>query len=259
MPVARRREIRRWRQRRAHRRLRVRLIGSAGVLVVALALILVAAPGAYAPAEQVTAASAGSGDLGDRRQDAASRGAERSPEPEPTTPLPATSSAVPETTSEPVPPTTPAGTADAAPDPAPAAPAPQPQAAPAQQAAAPSDKGAAMSAEIVALTNAERAAAGLPTFADSACATQQAAARAALLVAEGRFEHDPLGPVLEACSARTVGENLSLGYASAQAAVTGWMKSPGHRENILRASFSQIGVACAQGSRGWLCAQVFLG
>lgn len=237
----------------------MRLVGSAGVLVVALALILLAAPGAYGPGVQVTAASA-SGDLVDRLQDAASRLAERSPEPEPTTPLPATSSAVPETAPEPAAPTTPADAAPADPDPAPAAaPAPQPQAAPARPAAAPSDAGAAMSAEIVALTNAERAAAGLPEFADSACATQQAAARAGLLVAEGRFEHDPLGPVLEACAARTVGENLSLGYTSAQAAVTGWMKSPGHRENILRTSFSQIGVACEQGGRGWLCAQVFVG
>ena len=56
-----------------------------------------------------------------------------------------------------------------------------------------------------------------------------------------------------------MGENLSLGYPSAQAAVAGWMDSPGHRENLLRGTFTQIGVGCVQGQRGWLCAQVFVG
>jgi len=237
------------------------MVGSAGILVVALALILVAAPGAHAPTEHV-ALSLTSGDLVGRLQDPVSRSGERRGAPEPTEPLPATSSAVPEAAAPDGPP----------PDdepPAPAVPAPEPRAAARPTAggsaadgaggAVASDEGVAMSADIVTLTNAERAAAGLPALGVSSCATQQAAARSALLVAEGRFEHDPLGPILEACASGTVGENLSLGYASAQAAVTGWMKSQGHRENILRTSFSQIGVACTQGARGWLCVQVFLG
>jgi uncharacterized protein YkwD len=36
------------------------------------------------------------------------------------------------------------------------------------------------------------------------------------------------------------------------------MASPGHRENILRASTS-IGIGCLTGSTGVLCSQVFLG
>jgi len=234
-----------------------------GVLVVAAALLVSAAPGAYAPTDQAAIAW-GPGDLVDRARSVASRGGER------TAAVPATSSATPELTAP-----------DAAPDAAPGgaagapatpgadavAPSPEPQAAvrppaapPAAPAAVPpADEGAAMSAEIVALTNVERAAAGLPALAVSGCATDQAAGRTALLVAEGRFEHDPLGPVLEACGSGTVGENLSLGYRSAAAAVEGWMASQGHRENLLRAAFTQIGVACTQGQRGWLCAQVFLG
>ncbi|WP_449385112.1 CAP domain-containing protein [Cellulomonas soli] len=113
--------------------------------------------------------------------------------------------------------------------------------------------------QIVELTNAERAAAGLPALAVSSCAAGQAQARTDLLVAEDRFEHDPLGPVLRACAAGSVGENLALGYADAAATVTGWMNSPGHRENILRAGYTSIGVACTLGSHGQLCAQVFLG
>ncbi|ADG73660.1 SCP-like extracellular [Cellulomonas flavigena DSM 20109] len=237
----------------------MRLVGSAGVLVVALALILLAAPGAYAPAEQVTLALT-SGDLVGRLSETVSRSVERSPEPA-GVPQPEQST----TDAEPPAEQTPAaGDAQQA-EPPPASPsgtAPSPQPRPAAQPAAPAtagDTATTMAAEIVTLTNVERTAAGLPELGVNACATEQAAARSALLVAEGRFEHDPLGPILEACAAGTVGENLSLGYASAQAAVVGWMDSPGHKENILRRSFSQIGVACTQGARGWLCAQVFVG
>jgi len=113
-------------------------------------------------------------------------------------------------------------------------------------------------ARLVTLTNAERAKAGLVALTTSPCATAQAAARAAVLVAQGRFEHDPLGPVLAACGGSSVGENLALGYPTPEAMTAGWMASPGHRENILRASTS-IGIGCVTGSKGVLCSQVFLG
>jgi len=116
-----------------------------------------------------------------------------------------------------------------------------------------------VSDEIVALTNAERAAAGLPPFTVSPCATEQAVARTALLVAEDRFEHDPLGPILEACTARAVGENIALGYPTPLAVVAGWMGSEGHRANILNPTYTQIGVGCTTGPKGALCAQVFVG
>ncbi|MBO0922478.1 CAP domain-containing protein [Cellulomonas sp. zg-ZUI222] len=254
MPAVHRRDIRRWQDRRARRRRRVRLVGSAGTLVVAMAVLLSAAPGANAPTREVVTAPPGDG-LASRVQDVASRGGERTADPAPAEPSPLTSSAVPQTAPAPA-----DGAADVPPAPPapPASPSPQPQAA-AQPPAAPADAAGALAAEIVTLTSAERTAAGLPALATSACATEQAAARAALLVAQGRFEHDPLGPVLEACAAGTVGENLSLGYPTAQGAVAGWMASPGHRENILRPAYTQIGVGCAAGARGWLCAQVFLG
>ena len=113
--------------------------------------------------------------------------------------------------------------------------------------------------EVVTQTNAERTNAGLPALTVSPCATEQATARTALLVAEDRFEHDPLEPVLAACAAGAAGENLALGYPTASALLAGWMGSDGHRANILSTAFSQIGVACSDGPRGPLCAQVFLG
>lgn len=133
-------------------------------------------------------------------------------------------------------------TTDPVPAPAPAATAPQPA-----------------DVEIVTLGNAARRAAGLGDLAVSACAQEQALARASLLVAEGRFEHDPLEPILAACGGRTVGENLAVGYPTAQATVDAWLASPGHRANLLSPNFTSIGVACVDGPRGPLCAQVFLG
>ncbi|SFK18263.1 Uncharacterized conserved protein YkwD, contains CAP (CSP/antigen 5/PR1) domain [Cellulomonas sp. KH9] len=243
----------------------MRLVGSAGTLVVAMAVLLSAAPGAHAPTREAVTALPDGG-LTSRVQDAASRGGERSADPGPAEPSPLTSSAAPQTAPAPADGDAEVPPAPAAPPAPPASPSPQPQpaaqppAAPAAQPpAAPADAASALAAEIVTLTSAERTAAGLPTLAVSGCATEQAVARATLLVTQGRFEHDPLGPVLEACSAGTVGENLSLGYPTAQGAVAGWMASPGHRENILRPAYTQIGVGCASGARGWLCAQVFLG
>jgi uncharacterized protein YkwD len=111
---------------------------------------------------------------------------------------------------------------------------------------------------IVTRTNEERVARGLPALAVSECATQQAVTRTALLAAENRFEHDPLEPIMEACAARAVGENLALGYRTADAVVAGWMGSKGHAANILSTTYTHIGVGCTQGPRGLLCAQVFV-
>ena len=132
-------------------------------------------------------------------------------------------------------------------------------AAPAPPAAPAAPPAPTVSDEIVTRTNAERTKVGLAPLAVSACGTQQAAARTALLVAEDRFEHDPLEPVLEACAARAVGENLALGYPTPLAVVAGWMGSEGHRANILNPTYTQIGVACTASPKGQLCAQVFLG
>ncbi|QGQ20268.1 CAP domain-containing protein [Cellulomonas sp. JZ18] len=271
-PEVRRREIRRWQQRRRRQGRWARRLAPLGVVAVASGLVVAVAPVAQGPAEVVTATV----DLVDRDRGAASRSATRDEVPTATPAATPTASATAAPTPAPTqapaaaPTVTPEpAAAPPAPDPAPeAAPAPaagpapraqEPAAAPRAAAAAPSAPADAMAARIVELTNAERRAAGLGDLAVSACAAQQALQRTAVLVAQGRFEHDPLQPIVAACGVGTVGENLSLGYRTAEAAVTGWMGSSGHRANILRTSYRQIGVGCTEGPRGWLCAQVFLG
>ena len=60
----------------------------------------------------------------------------------------------------------------------------------------------------------------------------------------------------------TIGENLALGnFAGDQALVDAWMASPGHRENILRPQFQEIGVAVLKGTyegqSTWVAVQEF--
>ncbi|TFE04004.1 S-layer homology domain-containing protein [Jeotgalibacillus salarius] len=44
-----------------------------------------------------------------------------------------------------------------------------------------------------------------------------------------------------------VGENIAAGYTTAQAVVTGWMESPGHRDNILHEGYTHIGIGHYEG------------
>ena len=39
-----------------------------------------------------------------------------------------------------------------------------------------------------------------------------------------------------------MGENIAAGYPSPKAVVEGWIDSPGHRANLLRADFEHIGI-----------------
>ena len=45
-----------------------------------------------------------------------------------------------------------------------------------------------------------------------------------------------------------VGENIAAGQSSVNAVVAGWLSSPGHCTNIMRASYVHVGVSCVQQS-----------
>ena len=48
---------------------------------------------------------------------------------------------------------------------------------------------------------------------------------------------------------RTTGENIAAGYNSADAAVEGWIKSPGHCANLMNPEFTEMGAALAVNRR----------
>ena len=44
---------------------------------------------------------------------------------------------------------------------------------------------------------------------------------------------------------REIGENLAVGYRTAEDVVDGWMHSPKHRDNVLNEAFVDVGIAVA--------------
>lgn len=57
-----------------------------------------------------------------------------------------------------------------------------------------------------------------------------------------------------------LGENIAAGYQNPAAVMQGWMNSPGHKSNILNASFDHVGIGYAEGGsygKNWV--QIFVG
>ncbi len=48
----------------------------------------------------------------------------------------------------------------------------------------------------------------------------------------------------------TVAENLAAGPGSQASVLSGWMNSPGHCQNLMRATVTQVGLACARRQSG---------
>lgn len=122
----------------------------------------------------------------------------------------------------------------------------------------------AYEAQVVSLVNAERAAAGLSPLAVNIEATK--AARIRCQEQTVSFSHTrPSGArfssVLDelGISYLGAGENIAYGQRSADEVMKDWMNSPGHRANILREEYTEIGVGCFQDTTGILYwTQLFL-
>jgi uncharacterized protein YkwD len=112
---------------------------------------------------------------------------------------------------------------------------------------------------IVCLLNRERAARGLGPLGRDRRLERAAQAHAADMVRLRFFEHEgrdgrsPHERIDDAGYPRSpaTGENLGWGEGAAGVPVrivTGWMQSPGHRENILRERFTEVGVGVVFGA-----------
>jgi uncharacterized protein YkwD len=112
---------------------------------------------------------------------------------------------------------------------------------------------------VLALTNVQRTSRGLRPLALSACADGYADAWATRLSQVGSLSHQPLRPILTACRARGVGENVAYGNVTPEQLVAMWMASPGHRTNLLKPGFTHIGVGAVATAGGRVHGvQVFL-
>lgn len=99
-----------------------------------------------------------------------------------------------------------------------------------------------------ALTNAERTKAGSPTVTLSQPLNSSSKLKCDDMVTRDYFEHNtPEGKepwvFIEQSNIDydTAGENLANGFDSAESVVVGWMKSPGHKRNLLDPTYSEVG------------------
>jgi uncharacterized protein YkwD len=119
-----------------------------------------------------------------------------------------------------------------------------------------------MESSIGCLINEERASYGLQPVTPNADLRQAALSHSDEMISQGYFEHtSPAGLTfidrieatgyMQGVRSWEVGENLVSGtgpLSTPQALVTSWMNSPPHRENLLRPTFREIGVAAVAGT-----------
>lgn len=108
-------------------------------------------------------------------------------------------------------------------------------------------------------TNQQRVKHDRVKLKGSKCLKRQAKRHARNMARKRDIWHQDLRKVLAKCDMRMVGENVAMGYRSGRSVVNqGWMKSPGHRENILRRQYRRSEVAAIKGSDGrWYAVQLF--
>ncbi|BCM72262.1 MULTISPECIES: sigma-70 family RNA polymerase sigma factor [Streptomyces] len=119
-------------------------------------------------------------------------------------------------------------------------------------------------AQVVALVNKERAAAGCGPVTEDPQLDRAAQGHSDDMAARGFFDHtdpdgDGPGERITAAGYRwsTYGENIAKGQQTPQAVMDSWMNSPGHRANILNCSFKNIGVGVHDGAGGPWWTQAF--
>ena len=117
----------------------------------------------------------------------------------------------------------------------------------------------AFETDVAAWVNYQRAQAGLPALQPNTLLNAAAQKHAMNMACQHQMAHqlNGVGPGTrisnEGYTWFAYAENVAAGYESASSVVTGWMNSPGHRDNILDAhamSLSETGVGAYRGPDG---------
>jgi uncharacterized protein YkwD len=114
-------------------------------------------------------------------------------------------------------------------------------------------------AAAVKATNAVRHAHDRKALKVDRCLHGFAVEQARAMAASGTIYHQDLGKVATACGLVATGENVAYGYPTGTSVVKeGWMRSEGHRKNILGGRFRLLAVAARRDDSGtWYAAQLF--
>lgn len=118
----------------------------------------------------------------------------------------------------------------------------------------PQNPAAVSAAEVAIRTNKERAEKDIPVLQRNSLLDQAAQMKAQDMAANGYYAHvspDGLTPMHWVGKAGykylIIGENLVVNRTDAEQVVDAFMGSPGHRANILRTDFTEIGIGVANG------------
>lgn len=118
--------------------------------------------------------------------------------------------------------------------------------------------------QVVRLTNAERRKAGLRELGTHSLLELMAEHMARDLSILGVLRHEDRHGrdlVTRANLVRypwmAIGENVAQGQRTPREVVLAWMRSKGHRENILSPEYREIGVALVSGKKGRFWVQIF--
>ncbi|MNN13725.1 Cysteine-rich secretory protein family protein [compost metagenome] len=107
---------------------------------------------------------------------------------------------------------------------------------------------------MVDLVNQERSKAGLKPLKSDAALTNVAMIKAKDMYNNNYFDHNSptLGSPFDLMKSkgiqyRTAGENIAKGQRTPEEVMNAWMNSEGHRQNIMNANYTSIGVAYYNG------------
>ncbi len=123
-----------------------------------------------------------------------------------------------------------------------------------------------MESQVVQLVNEERAKVGLKPLKENWELARVARFKSQDMIDHRYFSHQsptygtPFQMIKDfGLTYHAAGENIAAGQTSAQAVVTAWMNSDGHRKNILSSQFTEIGVGYVTGgSYGHYWTQMFI-
>lgn len=108
--------------------------------------------------------------------------------------------------------------------------------------------------EIVRLTNEQRGIKGLSPLSQNKILDQAALAKGQDMLSQGYWSHfapDGTSPwsffSKFGYSYRFAGENLARDFTNADTAVSAWMNSPTHKDNILSSRYKEIGIGIVEG------------
>ncbi|MDQ0483210.1 CAP domain-containing protein [Guptibacillus hwajinpoensis] len=118
--------------------------------------------------------------------------------------------------------------------------------------------------QVIDLTNAERRKQGLSNLKAMPSLSDVAQEKSRDMQQENYFSHtsptygSPFDMMRDfGVDFNTAGENIAQGQQTPEAVVDAWMKSEGHRKNIMNKNFTHIGVGLAQDGHYWT--QMFIG